>query len=396
MLLGAGVLGWGALVGDDEAADFEVTLPADSSVRADAGAAALVLQELQRALSSGDTALAEELAADSAAPRALLTGVVANAERARIADVTLRYVDEIGAVAADGSWSAAVAVQWRYDGFDVEPASTETEVRFVSGPDGTRIAGIGGETLRTPVWLSGPLGVSRSENALVLVGDEADLPRFERLTDRAVRVVSDVVTGWDGRLVVEVPRDARGLERALGVEPGFYQQIAAVTGSADGSIGADAPIHVYVNPEVFDGLGPRGQEVVLDHEAAHVAGDGPLSRAPAWLVEGFADYVALRDSTLPLATTAAQIRDQVREEGPPEALPGPAEFDTRGTHLGAVYESAWIACRVLAERGGDAAFLDFYDRVSNGESLDQALQELFGWTVDDLIQSWSAALVSLP
>ena len=46
-----------------------------------------------------------------------------------------------------------------------------------------------------------------------------------------------------------------------------------------------------MNPDVFDGLGRRGQEVVLDHEAAHVAGDGPGSRAPTWLVEGFADSI---------------------------------------------------------------------------------------------------------
>ncbi|WP_323791238.1 hypothetical protein [Nocardioides sp.] len=396
MLLSAGGLTWSALSPDDGSGDFEVTIPAGTAAVADAGAAALALQDLQRAVSEGDVSLAQEVAVDSSGPQSLLAALVTNAELAQITDVQLRYVDEIGAVTPDGRWSAAVAVQWRYDGFDRAPASTETTVAFVSDDEGTHIAGIGGETLRTPVWMSGPLSVSRTSDYLLLVSDTADLARYARLTERAVRVVSEVVVGWDGRLVVEVPRDAHGLERALGVEPGFYQQIAAVTGSADGSVSATAPIHVYVNPEVFDGLGPRGQEVVLDHEAAHVAGEGPLSRAPAWLIEGYADYVALRDSTLPLTKTAAQIRDQVRADGPPMSLPGPAEFDTRGTHLGAVYESAWLACRVLAERGGDAAFLDFYERVSDGEAVGPALQSLFGWSEADLISAWTSRLESLP
>ena len=295
VLLGGGALTWSALSRDQQPADFEVTLPSGTATTADAGAAALALQDLQRAVTENDLALAADVAGDAPGARALLTGLVTNADLARITDVQLRYVDEIGAVSADGAWSAAIAVQWRYDGFDQVPASTETVVGFVTDDDGTHIAAIGGETLRTPVWMSGPLGVSRTDDALLLVSDSGDLARYSRLTQRAVRVVSEVVTGWDGRLVVEVPRDSRALERALGVEAGFYQQIAAVTGSADGSIGPDAPIHVYVNPEVFDGLGPRGQEVVLDHEAAHVAGDGPLSRAPAWLIEGYADYVALRE-----------------------------------------------------------------------------------------------------
>ncbi|MGA8845779.1 MAG: hypothetical protein WB471_04105 [Nocardioides sp.] len=299
-------------------------------------------------------------------------------------------------IGPESTWSAAVAVEWRYVGFDRVPARTETVVRFAIQDTRVLIAGIGGDTLRTPVWMTGPLAVHRSDDSLVLSADPQSLDRFVRLADRAVPVVANVVTGWSPRLVVEVPRDSATLERALDVEPGYYEQIAAVTGAADGSIASDAPIHVYVNPEVFDALGRSGQEVVLDHETAHVAGDGPLSRAPTWLVEGFADYVALKNSSLPVRTTAAQIRDQVRSGGLPAALPGPAEFNTRGPHLGAVYESAWLACQVLADRGGNAAFLDFYETVSSGASVRVQLRRLFGWSEDDLVTAWRDRLSTLP
>jgi len=335
------------------------------------------------------------VAASNPTSQALLESLVSNAAEARIVDVSLRYIDAQGSIGQDGTWAAAVAVEWRYDGFDVDPASTETVVRFVADADEVRIAGIGADTLRTPLWMTGPLAVSRTDATLVLTADTAQLALYARLAERSVRVVSRVLTDWDERLVVEVPPDQRTLERALDVEPRYYQQIAAVTGSADGSVGVGSPIHVYVNPEVFAGLGRRGQGVVLAHETAHVAGDGPMSRAPTWLVEGFADYVALRDSPLPLARTAAQIRDRVREEGVPMGLPSSSDFDTRGPHLGAVYESAWLACQVLADRVGSMALITLYEEVSAGGSLGQELRRRFAWTQSDFVRAWRGKLMQL-
>lgn len=354
------------------------------------------MQGLERAITDGKPDLAAAVAGSSPNSDGLLRALVTNAADARITEVSLRYVDELGAVDATGSWSAAVAVEWRFAGFDRAPSRAETVVRFTSQGQEVRISGIGGDTLRTPFWMTGPLEVRRTDDTLVLVADPDALDRFARLADRSVSVVSRVLTDWDPRLVVEVPRDGAALERALDVEPGFYQQIAAVTGSGDGSVSPDAPVHVYVNPDVFNALGSRGEEVVLAHEAAHVAGNGPTSRAPTWLVEGFADYVALRDSSLPLSKTAAQIRDKVRVDGPPSTLPGPAEFDTRGPHLGAVYESAWLACQVLADRRGSSAFLDFYSAVSSGEGVASGLRRLFDWSEEDLVEAWRQRLTDLP
>ena len=395
LLAGVALVTWEVTTSDDAPSRFEVAVPTAPARQVEPAGAALALRDLERAVADGDADSASDQAATADA-RELLRALATNAARARITDLSLRYVDELGAIAADGTWSAAVVVEWRFAGFDPSTARTETEVRFAATDDRVRIAGIGGDTLRTPIWMTGPLTVSRTQQTLVLAADPASLDRYAELAARAVPVVGAVVADWDSRLVVEVPADQAALERALDAEPGFYGQIAAVTGSADGSVAADAPVHVYVNPEVFDGLGPRGQEVVLDHETAHVAGDGPISRAPTWLVEGYADYVALRDSPLPLRVTAAQIRDRVQAEGPPASLPGPTDFDTRGPHLGAVYESAWLACRVLADRAGNDAFLRFYEAVSLGSPLPRELQRGFGWSQDDLVAAWQQRLRSLP
>jgi hypothetical protein len=116
---------------------------------------------------------------------------------------------------------------------------------------------------------------------------------------------------------------------------------------------------------------------------------------PLWLLEGFADYVALLNVDLPVSTTAGQIIDRVREDGPPKALPGSAEFDTTTTHLGATYESAWLACRLLADRGGQDALVRLYMQVRDGATIGAALQRGFGLTEVELTELWQELLTDL-
>ncbi len=132
-------------------------------------------------------------------------------------------------------------------------------------------------------------------------------------------------------------------------------------------------MHVFVNPDVYDGLEPVGGQVVISHEATHVATGAPLtSGVPLWLLEGFADYVALHDVDLPITTTAGQIIQQVRTDGAPDHLPGQPEFDQADAHLGAAYESAWVACLVLADAGGQDALVRLYERRLAGSGARRA------------------------
>ncbi|MBU1801501.1 MAG: basic secretory family protein [Actinobacteria bacterium] len=394
IIVSAGLVAWSVVSTDDDQT-FDVDVPATDTGAVDPAGAALALQEFVRAIETDDGPRAAAVAGADPSSQSLAVAVVDNASAAHIRDVSLRYIDSLGTTDSAGVWDAAVAVEWRYAGFDVAPASTETVVRFESGEEGVRVVDLGGESLRSPLWLTSALSVSRTEETLVLSAASELLDQYTRLSRRAVDTVARVLPEWDRRLVVEVPADRVALEEALDVESGNYQQIAAVAGSADGTVTADSAVHVYVNPAVFGGLGKRGREVVLAHEAAHVAGDGPTSRAPTWLVEGFADYVALRDSPLPVTRTAAQIRERVRSEGLPTALPSASDFDVQGPHLGSVYEAAWLACRVLAEHRDDSSFLNFYDAVSGGEALGSALRRIFDWSLDEFVVTWQNDLSSL-
>ena len=358
--------------------------------------AAGALRQLERAVATGDVASAVSLAAaGDRGAAAALRAVVDNASEIGVENFTLRYVDSAGGIDDAGRWPAVVETTWRFRGFDRVAARAEVEFQMVAEAGRTAIAGVGGETGRTPVWLSGPLQVRRGQSTLVLAAE--DPARYARLATVAVPAVREVVTSWRTGLVVEVAESGQAVAAALGADDGEYDAIAAVTSNVGEQVGLRTPVHVVVNPDVFADLDPQGAQVVMTHEAAHVATGAAVEPAsvPPWLTEGYADYVALRDVDLPLSVTAAQIVRQVRREGPPRALPGDGEFDTRTTHLGAAYEAAWLACRLLVERAGEQALTRFYLALDAEDDVAEEFRRRFGFSLAEFTRQWRQRLSDL-
>ena len=121
---------------------------------------------------------------------------------------------------------------------------------------------------------------------------------------------------------------------------------------------------MFVNPDVTDGLRRAGAQVVMSHELVHVATDAVRRPVEPWLLEGFADYVALRDTRLPDRVTLGRAIEAARRDGVPDALPTAADFDTRARDLQARYEEAWLACRIIAERLGEQRLVSVYDAAA--------------------------------
>ncbi|WP_243060337.1 hypothetical protein [Nocardioides sp. SR21] len=391
LLVASGLLAWSLVDDDPYVAPTRPPASSGSTSSADATAA---IEAFEGAVEKRDEEAARALAPagdDEAADR--LAGIVANAEAAGVRDFTLRFVDTASDAAGDAAYADAT---WRFAGFD--EGSAHAEIRIGVQPDGDRVAitGFGGDDRISPLWLSGPLEVRRTDDTLVLVdGSGAEADEIAAYAEAAVPVVRKVLPSWRQGLVVEVPASVEDLDAVLSSGPGTYDQIAAVTTSDDGSLAPGAPVHVFVNPDLYGRLKPTGAQVVMSHEATHVAADAWASTMPLWLLEGFADYVALRDVDLPLSRSAAQIIAEVRKDGPPEALPGAAEFGTRANGLGATYESAWLACRLLAESGGENALVRFYRAVDAGTPVEQALRQEVGLTEAELTQQWRTLLQDL-
>jgi hypothetical protein len=226
---------------------------------------------------------------------------------------------------------------------------------------------------------------------VITVGDHGR--RDLALARQALVDVAKVLPGWHGRLVLEAPASEEQLDQALAAPEGQYANIAAVTTSVDGSLVPGAPVHVFLNPAVFDGLGPRGAQVVVSHETTHVATDATFTTGvPTWLLEGFADYVALAHAGIPVATAASQILARIRKDGPPDHLPTAADLDPSATGLGATYEEAWLAARFIAQRYGEARLVTLYRRVSAGLGLSDAFRRILGTSEDAFVSRWRADL----
>lgn len=375
-------------------------------------AATGLLADLTTALEGGTRADVAALAApgDRDAVRELST-LRGNVRRLGIQDLEMRYVDENAGRSVTGvappqrprAWVGDVSLSWSLDGFDDGTSRMEVTMTFLGTDDGAAFVSARGDYGRpAPLWMLERLAVQRSEQALVMVaGAATDAPggrgvqAYHALADRAVVDVRKVFPRWRGPLVVEVPSSQAELGRSLGSDGTAYSSIAAVTTPVDGSSVSDSPIHIFVNPPVFGPLGRQGAQIVMSHEAAHVATKAASSSMPTWLLEGFADYVALAHVDLPVEVTASQILGQVQDEGAPPDLPGPTEFETANSTLGASYESAWLACRLLAEQYGEQRLIAFYHRADEDGSVKAAFRDVLGTDEAAFTASWRDYLETL-
>ena len=335
----------------------------ETSTREDA--AAQLLQRLQAGLTSGNRREVVALAAPGNNQAAAEIGdIFDNARELGLKDLSFRYVDENEGSPGTREWGADVQMSWRIARFDKAPSMMEVPFVLAQTPSGAAFVSVGHPPDRAvPLWLLGDLDVQRSRRALVMVAGDAPVDDFFSFADQAVADVRKVLPRRSGTLVVEVPSTEDDLERVVGAENGAYQSIAAVTTTVDGSLSPSSPAHILINPEVFGRLGDDGAQIVVSHEATHVATSAATSTLPMWLLEGFADYVALAHVDLPVSRTASQILAKVRRAGPPNQLPGVVEFDPANAALGSSYESAWLACRFIGAKYGEQRLIEFYDAV---------------------------------
>lgn len=367
--------------------------------RASPAAAAGALAAFVAAVDTRDSeALASLAPMGEPAATELLAGVGRNAESLDLRDVSARYVDQVGTVASDGTWTGIVELTWQLGDLDPAPSVADVAVSFAPDDEGLGISGFGDggdSSARVPLWLRGRLSVARADGVLVLVdGAKTEAASVLRRAVRGREVVSRVLPRWTSPVVIEVPASAADLDETLGAAPGTYAGIAAVTTTAGSASREDAPVHVFVNPEVTAGLRRAGAQVVMSHELVHIATDAARTPMEPWLLEGFADYVALRDTNLPDRVTLGRAIELVRRDGAPDALPSAADFDTRARDLQARYEQAWLACRIIAERLGEQALESVYEAAAAGVPVGRALRRA-GLPASELTDVWRSRLREL-
>ena len=378
--------------------------PTTSGVTTREALAGTLLTRLADDLANGTRQDVTGLAAPGNDNAARSAGAIFDNVRALgVKDLSFRYVDEDegqlstaeNQALGGNAWVADVQVGWRIGAFDRSTSQMEVSFTFAQTSQGATFVSSGERGHSAPLWLLTKLAVEKTERSLVMAAEGSAADKMAGLADRAVADVKQVLPDWRGRLVVEVPRSQDQLNRVLGTKPDAYNAIAAVTSTVDGSLTPSSPVHIFVNPDVFGGLGETGSQIVISHEATHVATNAAVSSMDVWLLEGFADYVALARVDLPVTVTASQILARVRDNGPPSHLPGGREFDPADNALGAAYESAWLACRLIAEQHGERDLITFYNRVDHGQSIEQAFRQVLGTTEQSFTDDWDDYLRQL-
>ncbi|MEG9225579.1 hypothetical protein [Aeromicrobium sp. Sec7.5] len=300
----------------------------------------------------------------------------------------------------DGTRSAVIRVSWTTtDDALLGPAEQVTatvaaRVRSAAGTNEVDVLGFGprdggSASDPLPLWLAGEVVVSGSSDVPVVTVAAADgpgVPEAAALTAVGQAQVT-ALTGSSSRAAVIVPSRAQDAAALLGRAPDALGPVAGVTTSLPG---VGSPV-VVLNPGEFARMDPRGSQIVVTHELTHALTDVVGTTAPTWLVEGFADWVALHDDTAPLATSAGALLTQVAQSGPPDALP--TDEDLAGPTSGAAYQGAWLSVVVLArDHGGDEAVLQVYRAVAGGAPVEQALAAV-GTSVAELTAQWRDYLV---
>ncbi|MFF8956985.1 hypothetical protein [Streptomyces sp. NPDC014894] len=311
----------------------------------------------------------------------------------------------LGEVEEHGERAVAHAeLRYRVDGYDSGPVTAPRTLELARRDGRWYVsADRAAEGAAEQLWHQGEVRAVRGERSLILgVGqDTARLKALARTADRSVPAVSDAwPSRWAERVVVLAPDSLESMGALLGAPAAGYRGIAAVTTGETGAAG-DAPAdRVIVNPSAYGVLGEFGKDVVITHETTHVATRAHTSPAtPMWLSEGFADWVAYRDTGRTAPQTAPELSRAVRRGDLPPALPADDDFAFGGSPqtLSRAYEGGWLACELIADRWSEDHLTDFYRAVSQTSepttALETALADILSTTPHDFTALWREHLL---
>jgi hypothetical protein len=246
------------------------------------------------------------------------------------------------------------------------------------------------------LWDQGEVTVVRGKHSIVLgVGQSGErLHSFADLADHAVPAVSDTWgTHWSRHVVVLVPKSLDGMAGLLGSPASSYRGIAAVTTGETGAPAQAPADRIIVNPDAYGMLGTLGRQVVLTHETTHVATRADTTAAtPLWLSEGYADWVGYRDTGRTPTEAAPELGEAVSAGRAPASLPSDADFgfDGSASGLAMAYEGGWMACRMIADRWGEAKLGAFYRAVGTHKERPGAVEEAMAKVLDTSLADFTA------
>jgi hypothetical protein len=276
-----------------------------------------------------------------------------------------------------------VEASFGFRGQDASPFVAHYFYTFAVTASGWRIAGQ--DDVPRPlhsdveIWDAGPVRtVSTSRTLVVFHPGEGSLAR--RLLAVAERGYGQVAASWsarwDRKVVILIPRDQREAQRL--VRSRNLSDVAAVTSSAIEA----GPLHrllgnrIIVNTSLVKDYRTLDLQVVLTHEMTHVATRRIGVGVPLYLVEGFADYTALRPLDAPVRLTRPSLALAVRAGRFKGKLPSRSQLV--GSDAALAYDEGSTFCLWVASTFGQAKlqalYSSFGDLTADADRRDEDLR----------------------
>jgi len=223
--------------------------------------------------------------------------------------------------------------RYRFRGHDGSPVLSRFHFTFAQTSAGWRIAGqgeakpIGVDDIE--IWDGGPLRTVSTVRTLVVYhpGDKTLARRLLRAAERAyAQIAASWSDGWERKVVILVPHDQNEAERLVGTAD--LSKVAAVASSSieAGAVERVLGNRIVVNTTNINTYDTLNLQVVTTHEMTHVATRKLGSGVPLFMVEGFADYAALRPIDQPLSVTRPALAKEVAQGRFKGQLPSDEDF----------------------------------------------------------------------
>ncbi|MFF2039205.1 hypothetical protein ACFVVX_02155 [Kitasatospora sp. NPDC058170] len=301
------------------------------------------------------------------------------------------------------SVSAELAV--RIDGYDDHPLVYPRRLALIRAADGWRVEREESAGGAPPIWDLGTVRAARGAHGLVLaLADGPDPAELAALADLAVPAVEALWgTGWAGRLLLELPATEEQFARLLEAGAGDWAGMAAVTTAAPGAPWNTPADRILVNPEAYGRLSAFGRQVVVTHEAVHVATRADTRAwTPLWLSEGVADWTGYQGSGRTARQIAPELARDIAAGRLPTALPADRDFTAGAGGIAQAYELSWLACDLIARRHGPERLVGLYRAVGAADGtlererlLDRVLGAELGLGLDAFTRLWIAETARL-
>jgi hypothetical protein len=295
---------------------------------------------------------------------------------------------------------APVQVRYKFEGQDASPVLARESFTFVLTGSGWRIAGPGDSRMRrrddVEIWDSGQVRTARSARTLIVhhPGQETLARRLLEVADRAYAQVAAAWTGgWERKAVILVPRDQDEAERLVGARD--LSRVAAVASSSVESGSAERVLgnRIVVNTSNVVRYNDLNLQILITHEMTHVATRSLGAGVPLLLVEGFADWAALKPVGFAIASTRPALNQRVDSGRFDGELPRDAEF--RGGDAAVAYDEGSAFCQWVADTFGAGKLQALYRKFRGSDppkpgELDRGFRSVLGISRPTAEDRWAA------